>query len=171
MELLDQLRREIRLRHCSIRTEHTYIDWTKRCVRRLTNRSWGVSMAERVRRLSRHILGWLGYHGLSEYKKPISELDGWIRRRVHVPLETVETPRHAYRQAALVRGGVPSCDRAGQMPSRPVACIQHERTALRSAANPKRLILRIACERVIDDSAVVCYIVSHHEYTDDQNTG
>lgn len=32
MKLLDQLRREIRLRHYSIRTEHTYIDWTRRYV-------------------------------------------------------------------------------------------------------------------------------------------
>ena len=41
-------------------------------------------MAERLRRLSRYIMGWLGYYGLSEYKKPIAELDGWIRRRVRM---------------------------------------------------------------------------------------
>ena len=53
-------------------------------IRRLTNRSWGISMVERLRRLSRYIIGWLGYYGLSEYKKPIAELDGWIRRRVRM---------------------------------------------------------------------------------------
>jgi len=31
--LLDQVRNEIRLRHYSIRTEHTYVDWTRRFVR------------------------------------------------------------------------------------------------------------------------------------------
>ena len=41
-------------------------------------------MAERLRRLSRYIRGWLGCYGLSEYKKPIAELDGWIRRRVRM---------------------------------------------------------------------------------------
>lgn len=32
MKLLDQLRREIRVRHYSIRTEHTYCDWVRRYV-------------------------------------------------------------------------------------------------------------------------------------------
>ena len=32
MKLLDQLRRAIRVRHYSIRTEHAYVDWTKRYV-------------------------------------------------------------------------------------------------------------------------------------------
>ena len=33
MKLLDQLRSEIRVRHYSIRTEHTYADWVVRFVR------------------------------------------------------------------------------------------------------------------------------------------
>ena len=53
-------------------------------IRRLTNRSWSISMAERLKRLSRYIIGWLGYYGLSEYKKPLEMLDGWIRRRVRM---------------------------------------------------------------------------------------
>jgi RNA-directed DNA polymerase len=53
-------------------------------VRLLPSRSWGISMAERLRRLSRYLNGWLGYYGLSEYKKPIAVLDGWIRRRVRM---------------------------------------------------------------------------------------
>ena len=32
-KLLDQLRAEIRVRHYSIRTEHTYADWVRRFVR------------------------------------------------------------------------------------------------------------------------------------------
>lgn len=32
MELLDQLRRAIRVRHYSIRTEHSYVDWAKRFI-------------------------------------------------------------------------------------------------------------------------------------------
>jgi hypothetical protein len=32
MKLLDRLRRAIRLRHCSIRTEHAYVEWIIRCV-------------------------------------------------------------------------------------------------------------------------------------------
>ena len=32
MKLLEQLRREIRVRHYSIRTEHSYVDWVKRFI-------------------------------------------------------------------------------------------------------------------------------------------
>lgn len=33
MKLLERLRNEIRVRHYSIRTEHTYVDWVVRYVR------------------------------------------------------------------------------------------------------------------------------------------
>ena len=80
-----------RTRYLGFRVRGRQIWWSEASVeafkteiRRLTNRSWGISMAERLRRLSRYINGWLGYYGLSEYKKPIAELDGWIRRRVRM---------------------------------------------------------------------------------------
>lgn len=78
-------------RYLGFRIRGRQIWWSERSeerfrseIRRLTNRSWGISMRERLRRLSRYIIGWLGYYGLSEYKKPIAELDGWIRRRVRM---------------------------------------------------------------------------------------
>jgi RNA-directed DNA polymerase len=80
-----------RTRYLGFRVRGRQIWWSEASVeafkteiRRLTNRSWGISMAERLRRLSRYIIGWLGYYGLSEYKKPIAELNGWIRRRVRM---------------------------------------------------------------------------------------
>jgi RNA-directed DNA polymerase len=80
-----------RTRYLGFRVRGRQIWWSeasieafKARIRRLTNRSWGISMSERLRRLSRYIRGWLGYYGLSEYKKPITELDGWIRRRVRM---------------------------------------------------------------------------------------
>ena len=56
----------------------------KRRVRRLTGRNWGVSMAYRLRALRRYLVGWMNYFGISEFYRPIPELDGWIRRRVRM---------------------------------------------------------------------------------------
>ena len=53
-------------------------------IRRLTARSWGISMEERLLRLSGYIRGWMNYYALSEYYRPLPELDEWIRRRVRM---------------------------------------------------------------------------------------
>jgi RNA-directed DNA polymerase len=73
-----------RIRGRQIWWSESSLETFKNQIRYLTNRSWGISMTERVRRLSRYVTGWLNYYGLSEYKKPIDELDGWIRRRVRM---------------------------------------------------------------------------------------
>lgn len=54
----------------------------KHRVRQLTGRSWGVSMEHRYRELRRYVVGWLNYFALSEYYRPIPELDEWLRRRL-----------------------------------------------------------------------------------------
>ena len=54
----------------------------QRQVRLLTGRSWGVSMNYRLRKLAEYVRGWMGYYALSEYYRPIPELDHWLRRRV-----------------------------------------------------------------------------------------
>lgn len=36
-------------------------------VRKLTGRSWGVSMAYRLGKLAQYVRGWMGYFGISEY--------------------------------------------------------------------------------------------------------
>ena len=54
----------------------------KRRVRLLTGRSWFVSMDYRMRKLAQYIRGWMNYFGISEYYRPIPELDNWLRRRV-----------------------------------------------------------------------------------------
>jgi RNA-directed DNA polymerase len=56
----------------------------KRRVRKLTGRSWGVSMAYRYAKLAEYLRGWMGYFGISEYYRPIPELDHWLRRRVRM---------------------------------------------------------------------------------------
>ncbi len=53
-------------------------------LRKLTGRSWGVSMAYRIRKLNEYSRGWLQYFGLSPYYRPLPELDAWLRRRLRM---------------------------------------------------------------------------------------
>lgn len=56
----------------------------RRQVKKLTGRSWFVSMEYRLHKLAEYVRGWMGYFGLSEYYSPIDGLDGWIRRRIRM---------------------------------------------------------------------------------------
>ena len=56
----------------------------KRRVKLLTGRSWFVSMEYRFMRLAQYVRGWMNYFGISEYYRPIPELDHWLRRRVRM---------------------------------------------------------------------------------------
>jgi RNA-directed DNA polymerase len=56
----------------------------KHRIRKLTGRSWGVSMEFRLKKLGEYLRGWMGYFGRSEYYRPVPELDEWIRRRVRM---------------------------------------------------------------------------------------
>lgn len=56
----------------------------KHRIRRLTKRSWGISMHRRLRELRLTIQGWINYFGLSEYYRPLPGLDEWIRRRLRM---------------------------------------------------------------------------------------
>jgi len=56
----------------------------KRRVKRLTGRSWFVSMEYRYKKLSQYIRGWMNYFGMSEYYRPIPEIDHWLRRRMRM---------------------------------------------------------------------------------------
>ena len=53
-------------------------------VRKLTGRSWGVAMRYRFEKLAQYVRGWMGYFGISQYYRPIPELDEWLRRRVRM---------------------------------------------------------------------------------------
>ena len=56
----------------------------KHRVRRLTGRSWGVSMEYRLYKLAAYVRGWMNYYGISDYYRPIPEIDKWIRRRIRM---------------------------------------------------------------------------------------
>jgi RNA-directed DNA polymerase len=56
----------------------------KRRVKKLTGRSWFVSMQYRLGKLAQYLRGWMNYFGISEYYRPIPEIDHWLRRRVRM---------------------------------------------------------------------------------------
>jgi RNA-directed DNA polymerase len=64
-------------------SEHALNDF-KYHIRRLTKRSWGITMTRRLRKLRLYIQGWINYFGLSEYYRPLPGLDEWIRRRLRM---------------------------------------------------------------------------------------
>lgn len=53
-------------------------------LRKLTGRSWGVAMAYRFKRIAQYVRSWMGYFGISDYYRPIPELDHWLRRRIRM---------------------------------------------------------------------------------------
>ncbi|MEI2400072.1 MULTISPECIES: group II intron reverse transcriptase/maturase [Paenibacillus] len=55
-------------------------------IRELTKRTWSISMEERIYRLNRYLMGWLGYFRLASAKTHFQTLDQWIRRRLRMCL-------------------------------------------------------------------------------------
>jgi RNA-directed DNA polymerase len=53
-------------------------------VKRFTRRNWGVSMRRRLTELERYLRGWMAYFWISEYYRPIPEIDSWLRRRIRM---------------------------------------------------------------------------------------
>jgi len=51
-------------------------------LRRLTARSWRITMAERIIRLNRFTRGWTAYFALADTPSVFAELDEWLRRRL-----------------------------------------------------------------------------------------
>ena len=56
----------------------------KRRVKRLTGRSWFVTKEYRLKKLAQYVRGWMNYFGISEYYRPIPEIDQWLRRRLRM---------------------------------------------------------------------------------------
>ena len=56
----------------------------KHRIKELTGRSWGVSMGYRLYKLGQYLRGWTAYYGISQYYRPIPDLEDWIRRRIRM---------------------------------------------------------------------------------------
>ncbi|MER5889506.1 group II intron reverse transcriptase/maturase [Streptomyces sp. NPDC001941] len=65
-----------------IRVDRKAVKRLKDTVRRITSRTWGVSMAHRLDKLNRFSVGWVAYFGLSDTSRVFAEIDHWVRRRL-----------------------------------------------------------------------------------------
>ena len=64
-------------------SDEAYRDFRHR-LKHLTGRSWGVSMPYRLSKLRQYVCGWMQYFGISDYYRPVPEVDHWLRRRVRM---------------------------------------------------------------------------------------
>jgi len=75
-------------------------------IRRLTARSWRVSMEVRIDRLNRFTRGWVGYFALADTFSVFEELDEWLRRRLR-QVRWKEWKRWSARRRNLHVLGIP----------------------------------------------------------------
>lgn len=67
-----------------IRISKESINRFKQRIRALTSRKKSISMEERIKKLNRYLVGWLGYYQLAETHTIFRGLDSWIRRRLRM---------------------------------------------------------------------------------------
>jgi len=56
----------------------------KHRLKRLTGRSWGISMQDRYGHIHVYVSGWMNYFGIGMRYTDIMELDHWLRRRMRM---------------------------------------------------------------------------------------
>lgn len=79
----------------------------KENIRKITRRTWGVSMQERIKKLNSYLKGWMGYFSLAQTPSVIAELDEWIRRRLRTCL-LKQWKNPETKQRNLVALGIPA---------------------------------------------------------------
>ncbi|QUH21049.1 group II intron maturase-specific domain-containing protein [Alkaliphilus sp. B6464] len=68
----------------NIRIHDKSIKRFKDKVRKITSRSYSISIEDRIRRLNQITTGWVNYFSIAKAKGIMQELDEWIRRRLRM---------------------------------------------------------------------------------------
>jgi RNA-directed DNA polymerase len=71
-------------REARVRLAKESIERFKEKVRRLTKRTAGISMQERIRRLNLYLNGWMRYFAKAETPSVIANLCSWVHRRMRL---------------------------------------------------------------------------------------
>lgn len=66
------------------RPHETSVQKFQRRLKKLTKRSWSISMTERIKLLNYVIRGWVNYFSIAKMKKKLSEIDAHLRTRLRV---------------------------------------------------------------------------------------
>ena len=56
----------------------------ERKLKKLTKRSWSVTMDERIKRLNQVIRGWINYFRMGSMKENLKRIDGYLRNRMRI---------------------------------------------------------------------------------------
>ncbi|WP_096186737.1 group II intron reverse transcriptase/maturase [Evansella halocellulosilytica] len=67
-----------------IRVSKQSIQRFKLRIRKLTSRKWSISMGDRIEKINRYLIGWMGYYQLAETTSVFKRIDGWLRRRLRM---------------------------------------------------------------------------------------
>ncbi|XQY90959.1 group II intron reverse transcriptase/maturase [Metabacillus sp. HB246100] len=67
-----------------VRISNQSIQRCKQRIREITSRKWSISMRDRLEKLNRYLIGWLGYYQLADTPSVLAKLDSWIRRRLRM---------------------------------------------------------------------------------------
>jgi len=73
-------------KQATIRLAPKTISRFKERIRELTDRTRSMPMMERIQRLNRYMMGWIGYFRLASAKTHCQTFDQWIRRRLRMCL-------------------------------------------------------------------------------------
>jgi RNA-directed DNA polymerase len=65
-----------------IRVDRKAVKRLEGTIRRITSRTWGVSMAHRLDKLNKFSVGWVAYFGLADSPGVFEKIDTWVRRRL-----------------------------------------------------------------------------------------
>ncbi len=75
-------------------------------LRKLTARSWSISMEQRLQAINRFTVGWTAYFAYADTATPFRELDEWLRRRLR-QIRWKEWKRYRTRWRNLRALGIP----------------------------------------------------------------
>ena len=75
-------------------------------LRRLTSRSWGISMERRITAINRFSRGWTAYFAVADTPSVFEELDEWLRRRLR-QVRWKEWKKIRTKHRNLIATGIP----------------------------------------------------------------
>jgi len=123
-----------------IRIAPSSIEKLKAKLKQLTDRSWSISMAERIKRINQLLRGWLGYFRIGKSKSALGKVEEQLRTRLRI-IKWKEWKRVRTRIAELIKLGVPKAK-----------AYQH--------ANTRKSYARVAHSPILTSSLTKAYFTS-----------
>jgi RNA-directed DNA polymerase len=91
--------------HWEIRIAPSSVEKLKLKLKRLTDRSWSISMEARIKSINQLLQGWSGYFGIGKSKSAIGRIESLLRTRLRI-IKWKEWKRTSTRMAELIKLGI-----------------------------------------------------------------